>query len=327
MSDNLLFESCFAPYIRALIAEKKQAGFQYISAAYQLRQFDHFCAENKIEQPIITKELADQWGLLRDGEEPTTQSGRISVLRQLSLYMQASGIESYVPRNFSHNAKHIAYVLDEDEVKALFAQIDAYQPKLTSVAFHRLALEYKVLFRMIYCCGLRISEARKLRVTDVDLTQGILKIYQSKGDKDRLVYMPDDLRVLCVDYLEMLKKYYHTISEWFFPARNPERILEVASIGKKFNFFWESTPYAGNSSIHPTVHSLRHTFVVMRMNQWMEDGISLEAMMPYLSKYLGHASVNDTFYYYHQVESAFGIVREKDTASQHVIPEVFDYEE
>ena len=40
-----------------------------------------------------------------------------------------------------------------------------------------------------------------------------------------------------------------------------------------------------------------------------------------------HASVNDTFYYYHQVESAFHIIREKDTVSQHVIPEVYDYEE
>lgn len=82
-----------------------------------------------------------------------------------------------------------------------------------------------------------------------------------------------------------------------------------------------------NKVIHPTVHSLRHTFVVMRMNQWMEEGIRLEAMMLYLRKYLGHASVNDTFYYYHQVESAFHIIREKDTVSQHVIPEVYDYEE
>ena len=65
----------------------------------------------------------------------------------------------------------------------------------------------------------------------------------------------------------------------------------------------------------------------MRMNQWMEEGVRLESMMPYLSKYLGHSSVNDTFYYYHQVESAFRIVREKDIAFQNVIPEVHNDEE
>ena len=327
MPDNFVFESCFAPYIQSLIVEKRRAGFQYCAAAHQLKQFDRFCIENKIASPCITKEIADQWCLLQDGEAPATQAGRVSVVRQLSLYMQASGIESYIPRNFAHKAKPAAYVLDAAEVKSLFEQIDAYQSVHPCEAFHRLALEYRILFRVIFCCGLRVSEARKLRVVDVDLKQGILKITQAKGGGDRLVYLPEELRILCADYLKILQTQYHIASEWFFPARNPERVLEVASIGQKFHCFWERTPYAGKCNIHPTVHSLRHTFVVMRMNQWMEEGIRLEAMMPYLSKYLGHASVNDTFYYYHQVESAFHIIREKDTVSQHVIPEVYDYEE
>lgn len=327
MSDNFVFESCFSPYIQSLITEKQKAGFQYHTAAYRLQQFDRFCIENKIMSPCITKELSDEWGLLRDGEAPATQAGRISVVRQLSLYMQASGVESYTPRNFAHKAKPVAYVLNEAEVRALFAQIDTYRPNHPSEAFLRLALEYRVLFRVIFCCGLRVSEARKLRVKDVDLKRGSLKIKHSKGEKNRLVYLPEDLRVLCTDYLNILLEKYHVVSEWFFPARNPERVLEVASIGKKFHDFWEKTPYAGKYEIHPTVHSLRHTFVVMRMNQWMEEGVRLESMMPYLSKYLGHSSVNDTFYYYHQVESAFRIVREKDISSQNVIPEVHNDEE
>jgi len=327
MSDDFVFESCFAPYIQSLITEKRQAGFQYSATAYRLQQFDRFCMENKIMNPCITKEISDQWELLREREAPATQTGRVSAVRQLSLYMQASGIESYIPRNFAHKTKPVAYVLDEAEVKALFAQIDAYQPSLPYEAFHRLALEYRILFRVIFCCGLRVSEARKLRMADVDLLQGVLKIKQAKGSKDRLVYLSEDLRILCSDYLKILQKQYHTASEWFFPGRNPEHVLEIASIGKKFHYFWKKTSYAGKYDIHPTVHSLRHTFVVMRMNQWMDEGIRLDVMMPYLSKYLGHSSVNDTFYYYHQVESAFHIIREKDTVSQHVIPEVYDYEE
>ena len=112
MPDNFVFESCFAPYIQSLIAEKRQAGFQYRVAAYRLKQFDRFCIENKIASPCITKEIADQWCLLRDGEAPATQAGRVSVVRQLSLYMQASGIESYIPRNFAHKTKPVVYVLN-----------------------------------------------------------------------------------------------------------------------------------------------------------------------------------------------------------------------
>lgn len=58
------------------------------------------------------------------------------------------------------------------------------------------------------------------------------------------------------------------------------------------------------------------------MNLWMEDGISLKEMLPFLSKYLGHTSPDETFYYYHQVDTAFRIVRNRDKTGARVIPEV-----
>lgn len=54
----------------------------------------------------------------------------------------------------------------------------------------------------------------------------------------------------------------------------------------------------------------------------MEEGIALKEMLPFLSRYLGHQSMNDTFYYYHQVNEAFRIIRDKDKTSGFVIPEV-----
>ena len=49
-------------------------------------------------------------------------------------------------------------------------------------------------------------------------------------------------------------------------------------------------------------------------------------MLPYLSKYLGHKSPSETFYYYHLVNKAFDVIRLKDTTVKHVIPEVIPYE-
>ena len=72
----------------------------------------------------------------------------------------------------------------------------------------------------------------------------------------------------------------------------------------------------------PTVHCLRHTFVVKRMNLWMEEGIPLKEMLPFLSRYLGHQSPDETFYHYHQVAEAFRIIRAKDRTGKLVIPEV-----
>lgn len=58
----------------------------------------------------------------------------------------------------------------------------------------------------------------------------------------------------------------------------------------------------------------------------MQEGIELKEMLPFLSRYLGHQSTDDTFYYYHQVSEAFQIIREMDRTSDYVIPEVNGHE-
>lgn len=322
MSEKFIYRSCFQPYIDALIKEKRLAGYRYESEEYTLYSFDSFCVDKAISEPIVTRELMNLWGSKLPTEGVSRQGSRISVIRQLSIYMQAYGIDGYIPRSFSHKSKNAAYILNDDEVTAFFKRLDAYYPACTRNDLHRLALEYKVLFRMIFCCGLRISEARKLSSEDVDLEKGILRIRQSKGNNERIVYMLDDLKELCQKYWKVLNGHFRVDSEHFFPARQTDRILGVSSIEVQFQKFWKKTPYASNYSVHPTVHSLRHTYVVKRMNLWMAEGVDLQSMMPYLSRYLGHTSADETFYYYHLVESAHRIIKDKDTASLLVIPDV-----
>ena len=84
---------------------------------------------------------------------------------------------------------------------------------------------------MLFCCGLRVSEARKLRLDTVDLENGVLKIYQSKGSNDRLVYLPDDLRQLCCEYLKIMTVKYKIKSEWFFPASDPAKYCRLLPSG------------------------------------------------------------------------------------------------
>ena len=57
-----------------------------------------------------------------------------------------------------------------------------------------------VLFRTIYACGLRCSEARLLRVADVDIDAGVLQIRDAKGGKDRQVPVCEPLRERLADY-------------------------------------------------------------------------------------------------------------------------------
>ena len=116
-------------------------------------------------------------------------------------------------------------------------------------------------------------------------------------------------------------------SPWFFPGKNPEKTFAHSTFPVNFKRYWERTPYAKGSNKYPTIHSLRHTFVVDRMNEWMLSGVNLRSMLPYLNRYLGHFTINDTLYYYHLVDKAFKVVRQKDTRSQNLIPEAMPYEE
>lgn len=320
------FQSCFAPYIEMFIQEKRAAGFIYESEEWKLKHFDAFCVEESVTEPLLDRELVKKWGKLRDGEALVTCSARTSIIRQFALFLAPLGIESYIPSNFYKAEKTLVHILSDAEIKAFFNEADKYIPTISITGFYRLAVEYRVIFRLIYCCGLRISEARRLRWKDVDLKQGMLCILQSKGHKDRLIYMAKDLTELLQAYENLLHNKYHYLSDWVFPARETDRCLSNGTIDHKFREFWALTPYAEVCDKAPTVHCLRHTFVVKRMNLWMKEGIPLKEMLPFLSRYLGHQSPNETFYYYHQVAEAFRIIREKDQTGKLVIPEVIPYE-
>lgn len=320
------FQSCFAPYIEKFIQEKRAAGFIYESEEWKLKHFDAFCIKESVAEPCLSRDLVKKRGTIREGEALITCSARTSVIRQFALFLLPLGIEAYIPSNFYKAEKNVVHILSDSEIKAFFEAVDGYSPAVGIEGFYRLAAEYKVIFRLIYCSGLRISEARKLRWMDLDLKQGTLRILQSKGHKDRLIYMPKDLTELLRTYEKALHDNYRCISDWVFPAREPEKCLSNCTLDKKFREFWVMTPYAEYCDKSPTVHCLRHTFVVKRMNLWMKEGIPLKEMLPFLSRYLGHQSPDETFYYYHQVAEAFRIIRDKDKTGKLVIPEVNAYE-
>lgn len=315
------FNSCFAQYIDGLIEQKHNCGYIYDSAKYCLIQFDRFCINENIDIAIVTKELTQKWTTYIQKESKSRRSYRVSILRQLALHMSTIDCSCYIPSRFTTKDYKMPYIMTDDEIKVFMKVVDEYTPQNHGKRFLVLAEIYRVLFRFIYCCGLRVSEARNLKIQDIDFNKCMAVLKHSKGDKDRVIYFADDVGKMCKNLIHLLHKEYNLHSDFLFPSSNPEAPLQGSAINRKFREFWSQTSYAREDR-HPTVHSLRYSFVIARMNRWMEDGEQMNALMPYLSKYLGHSSVEDTYYYYHQIESAFKIVRQKDELSIQIIPEV-----
>jgi integrase len=318
------YESAFAPYIIGLIQQKRSDGFSYKAEEYHLKKFDEFCLLRFPGADSITRDLTAEWSVIMPTEGKNYRRRRVIILRQLCLYMLSLGLDTYVPRDTGSVEKTVLYVPSQEEMTLFFKVLDAWESGI-DYGLHFLG-KYRIMFRLYYCCGLRLSEARLLKREHVDLGKGTLTVLQSKGRKDRIVYLP-------LDGIEILAEYLHNLerelpgSLWIFPGNIPGSPLTANTIQRTFKKCWNRLPLAANTDKQPSLHCLRHAFVVERMNDWMERGVNLQEMLPYLSNYLGHASPSETFYYYHLVNKAFAIIREKDKVSNRVIPEVVPYEE
>ncbi|MGX8679742.1 MAG: tyrosine-type recombinase/integrase [Sphaerochaetaceae bacterium] len=189
--------------------------------------------------------------------------------------------------------------MNDGQLQRFFAAADGLKP---CVASPNRELVAPVLFRLIYSCGLRNSEACLIRMEDVDLQCGIIRIIHSKGDKDRVVYMCRQMADLCRRFDNVCatkhpgRKYFFQLSaERFHPTKHNvddwfDLLLGIAHLDNEF-------------CDKPTVHGLRHLFAVKSMKACLSQGENFENWIKYLSKYMGHESVRETMYYLHMVEA------------------------
>ena len=178
--------STLAGAIAGLIAEKRALGYEYVSEERVLARFDAFCASTFPGLGTVTRASVEAWVACarRRAARPATVNSLIVPVRELARWLQRRGVDAYVlPTGVLEKpARYIPHIYSDQELAALFAQTDRchYCPE---VPFRHLVMP--VLFRTIYACGLRCSEARLLRVGDVDIDTGVLQIRDAKGGKDR----------------------------------------------------------------------------------------------------------------------------------------------
>jgi integrase len=189
-------------------------------------------------------------------------------------------------------ARYVPYIYTDQELAALFAQTDRCHYN-SQVPFRHLVMP--VLFRTIYACGLRVSEARLLRFADVDADAGVLTIRNAKGGKDRQVPVSEALRNRLAGY--DVRVAGRTGGEWFFPGTAGQP-LTLMNVERNFRrFLWQARIPHGGKGHGPRIHDLRHVFAVNNLRSWFDRGEDAGALLPVLQAYMGHSSIADTDYY------------------------------
>ncbi len=285
-----------AEAITALVEEKRAVGYKYSTEAQILARFDAFCRAQFPGLSTLTQASVEAWlaSAQQRGVTPATLQGLAAPIRELARWLGRRGVVAYIlPAGvLPRPARYVPHIYTDQELASLFAQTDCCH-YCSQVPFRHLVMP--VLFRTIYACGLRASEARLMRADDVDLDTGVLQLRDAKGGKDRQVPVSEALRVRLADYHAQLLG--HSDRDWFFPGR-AGLPLTLGNIDKNFRrFLWQARISHGGRGHGPRLHDLRHTFAVNNLRSWFAAGQDVGALLPVLQTYLGHSSLADTAYY------------------------------
>jgi integrase/recombinase XerD len=309
-------QSALAQLIEGFIAHKRAIGYRYATGTAILKRFDGFCIRYHGNEQMLSKEIVTHWAQRRPGESIGTLGIRIGPVRQFAIYLHKLGREAYVIpcRILPTYHQYIPYIFTNTELAAFFSQTDACRYWARNPIRHMVM---PVLFRMLYCCGLRVSEASSLKVNRVDLQNGVLTIYGGKFGKDRRVPMSEELTNRCRDYYDRVHSFLD-YDNYFLGSSSCGCPLNVKTVYSSFRkFLWDARISHGGKGKGPRIHDLRHTFAVHCLRRWVEEGRDLSAYLPILKTYLGHTHFRETAYYLRltadlyptitaQVEQVFG---------------------
>lgn len=292
---ELHFQSSLHEFISGCILEKRAVGYKYTSSAWTLYKFDQFCISHHYTETEITRDLAYAWIQRRPNEALATQQNRAGVVRQLALYMTRLGLRSYVlpPKMLPRKERYQPYIFSDTEITKILNKVDACH-YCSAVPLRHVIMP--LLFRLLYGCGLRLSEALSLRLHNVDLDDGVLTIIDGKFNKDRLVPMSANNLDRCRRYAQTA----HPLSDdqaYFFPSPT-DGPLTTGNVYKNYRrFLWQAGISHGGWGKGPRLHDFRHTHCVHCLRRWVLEGADLAAYLPILKTYMGHYSFQDTAHY------------------------------
>lgn len=317
------FTSFLAPFMQAYVYYQK-ASRRWNESSYErsLVLFDRYCKKYYPEAELLSQEIVDGWCHKRNTETNNSCRSRIYVIVSFIRYLRKHGktdvMEPDIPRE--ERCTYIPHSFTDVELKNFFYACDSL-PSVSHTSQQRSRkITIPVFFRLLYSSGIRTNEARMLRVEDVDLCHGIINIRYSKGHAQHYVMLHDTMHELLKKYDAAIRKQYPHRA-YFFPARS-NSFHKRQWVQANFRELWDKY----NNS-YATAYELRHHYAIENINRWIGEGFGFEAKLLYLSKSMGHSTLESTKYYYSLVPGMADILEEKTGLDfENILPEV-DYEE
>lgn len=293
--------------VQRYLSERRQLGFELASPEHDLMRFARF-ADARGHHGPLTRDLQIEWARQHvQRTSPGTAAWRLRLLRPFAVYYKQFEAATEVPtpgllgRRQSRPTPHI---YSDQEIHDLLDHAGRLSP-----AGGLRPLVYRTLFGLLAAAGLRLSEALKLLVGDVDLHRATITVRETKFHKSRCLPLhPSVVQALAAYRGVRDRDADPGDGAPFFVSHTGGTLPKGTVHGVFERLRWRLGWHARGDYPNPRIHDLRHTMAVRRLQLWHESGQSIEHAMFWLCTYLGHAKITSTYWYLTGVPELMNIV-------------------
>jgi integrase len=265
---------------------------------YIIASLDQYLIERKTIEKTLSPHVIDDWiSKWSRKMNPNTMRLHLSRYTQFAKYLHSLGVAAFIPDRPLPDRTYVPYIFTAKEMNDIFHAADNMKMNRPSLTL----IQFPMLLRLLYGCGLRLGEALRLRKSDIDIVNDVLRIWNGKGNKDRLVPLEKRLS-------EVLSQYCGAI----LSEGSDDTFIFAGDNGGSRSFAWALQNFQRilrdakidmlnlpAQSRNICLHCLRHTFAVNSFRKQTLNGVDSYSTSPFLSIYLGHSNLIGTQAYLH----------------------------
>lgn len=277
--------------VERYVLHRRATGQKFESPAVVLRAFSRRSCKMSL-QAITGTEVKQFLDLPQTG--PVTWRRKYGVLRDFFMYWRCRGKLNTVPMPLAApkcTQTFLPYIYSRRELRLL---LDAVPRCQRNAGCRISATTLRTLLLFLYGTGMRVGEALRLRLAEVDLDNAVITIRGTKFYKSRLVPLGGDV-------VQVIWKYLATPGRWnqhyrpLFQSRQ-HKYLGHSQLDATFRRLCSLAGVRRSNacSRQPRLHDLRHTFAIHRLTEWYRTGADVQILLPALSTYLGHVDLRST---------------------------------
>jgi integrase len=290
-ASNVKTKKTMTTLVKEYLAHRRALGYALQVDGRLLLNFGRY-ADRARHRGSLTADLAVRWARLPRQAQRLYWAKRLRLVNRFAKYLAIFDPKTEIPpadRFGSANLRPSPFIYSSDQILQLMQAATKLRP-----AKSLRSQTYATLIGLLACSGLRISEALRLSVEDVDLVNGVITVRESKYHRSRFVPLHRTAIAPLRGYARARAVQFPRARSFFVSQQGMPLILNTVEGG--FRYLAKKSGL-NQGSRRPRLQDLRHSFASMVLLKWYRQTQSAEDRIAILADYLGHGRVTDTYWY------------------------------